>query len=441
MLRLTTLYKSILESMDVRADEMGFLTVVSGDHSDPIRVSVDGSAKRLVLPMDDYLRKGFPEELVAFHPLSEVSNRGESEVFRKLKLLAQRRLTLVLVEMLENLANLGADKEKHKALSPKLLALLETMPNADQKFVSNVADVIAASFLEGKNNLINIFMRRGGTCMGEKHARVAVVTFPIYEELLREDRKVFGVQLRVKDVAQLKALLEWILPGSDQADTYNAFSDSMDAPYFEALMLAYAKIAAKLNIVQKLAGKHLESGKALHIDLDWVNELKDIDQLRFDIPALEGNKGVQVNSSKTGNAAEALTSRIATAEASPVATVEKNTPAPAPIALTPAAVPAIQTNAVPAVAHGKTMAEILGTSPSQPYVQMPQAVPMMPLQPQPFMGFGAPANPFAAVGQIAAMPAQPNVNAWNQGATAWNSTPTAAPIGFQPYPMMGNDRL
>lgn len=306
-MRLLSLYKSILESLNVQADTLGLLTHRSFDgQTEPVSVTVDGKSRRLVLPSPDMLSSGLSQEVVAFHPLSEVSNRGESEVFKRLKTMVSLRLTMTLMVLLEDLTELAANKSAHASLPPKLHGLLEAMPNADQKLLDSVQAILAAAVQGGKNRLINLYMKRGGTHQGRNWSRLAVVSFPILEELDNPDRKVFGVQLRVKDVPQIKALFDLVLPNSDVAGTYNAASDSMDAPYFEALMLAYAKLGAALNSIIKIAGKHIEDGNELKMDLKWVNELADIAEMRFEIPALDGNKGISLKSSSQEPEVEAV---------------------------------------------------------------------------------------------------------------------------------------
>lgn len=294
-MRLQTIYKDILESLNVYSDETGLLSHRRPDGQvEQISVTVDGHQRRLVLPLDDLLRKGLPDELVAFHPLSELTNRSESEVFRKLKLLVNLRLTTVLAGLLEDLAELAADKDRRKALPPKLLPLLEAMPHADQKLVDNIGHLLNAALAGGKNRLLSIYLSRGGKHKGEKHARVAAVAFPIIAELDDPDRKVYGVQLRAKDIPQIKALFELILPNSDIVGTYNAASDSMDAPNFEVLMLAYIRVASQLNKIVTLGGKYLDDGASLKTNLGWASMLDEIHQLGFEIPALDGNKGIAV---------------------------------------------------------------------------------------------------------------------------------------------------
>lgn len=306
-MRLTSLYKNILGSLNVQADELGLLTHHSFDgQRELLNVEVDGVVKRLTLPTDELLRKGFPAELVAFHPLSEVSNRGESEVFMRLKSLVSLRLTSSLMSVMVELAELAADKAKHAELPPKLHTLLAALPNADKKFISTLEDILGASVAGGRNRLINIYMKRGGTYMGSKRARVAVVSFPILEALDDPERKPFGVAVRQKDIPQLKALFDLILPNSDSIGSYNTYSDSLDAPNFEALMLAYAKVGSSINSVIKLASKYIEDASALKMDLKWVGELADIAELRHEIPPLEGNKGIPLKGMKADTTPDAM---------------------------------------------------------------------------------------------------------------------------------------
>lgn len=292
---LISFYKQVLESLSVKSDSLGLLTHHRIDGQvEPVRVRIKEHTKRLTLPLPELLSSGIPDELVAFHPLSEISNRGESEVFKKLKGLVNLRISTTLMSLMEDLTELAADKEKHSTLQPRLHPLLEAMPTADAKLVENLSAIIGAAVSGGKNRLFSIYINRGGTHKGTKHARVAVVSFPILEELSNPDRKVFGIQLRVKDVTQIRALFELLIPNSDVIGFYNASSDSMDYPYFEALLQAYANVARALNNALKMAGKHVEDNAYLKIDTSWSDELSGLEQYRFEIPALEGNKGASL---------------------------------------------------------------------------------------------------------------------------------------------------
>lgn len=309
---LQATYKGILESLNVYADDTGLLSHRRPDGQvEQISVTVEGHQRRLVLPLEDLLRKGLPDELVAFHPLSELTNRSESEVFRKLKLLVNLRLTTVLAALLEDLIELAADKDRRKALPPKLLPLLQALPHADQKLSDNMHQLLNAAMAGGKNRLLSIYVSRGGKHKGEKHARVAAVAFPIIAELDDPDRKVYGVQLRAKDIPQIKALFDFILPNSDTVGTYNAASDSMDAPNFEVLMLAYVRVASQLNKIVAMAGKYLDDAASLKTDLSWASSLDDLHQLSFEIPPLDGNKGISVGNGNSEQETEPPKSGLA----------------------------------------------------------------------------------------------------------------------------------
>lgn len=287
---ILTLYKSILTSLNANVNEEGLVSYVYDGQAFPIMI--DGN--RLALPTPELLRAGNWKEnnLIAFHPLSENLVRGESPVLKKLKGIINLRLSTIIAELLQQLTALAADRNKHSSLPPKAQELLSHMPEADEKTMLAVKHILEASEQEGPNRLIGIYLKRGATFRGNKVSKLAVVSFPILEELESKDHTVFGVKLRKKDQLAIESLIKnYILPGADDLETYSAGSNSHEAPYFDCLLKAYANVAEKLNGIIWLHRKHLENDEELRTDLDWQGPASDLSVYRDMIPTLSGNEG------------------------------------------------------------------------------------------------------------------------------------------------------
>ncbi len=288
-MQITDLYKAILASMNVIADENGLLSLKYMDSTH--RVLVNG--KRLTLPTDELLRIGDWSNLQPFHPLSEnLLREGESPVGKKLKTLINLRLGTIVTDLMSQFIQLGFDTKSHAKLSPKAQELLSHIQEVDEKTVAAVDKILEAVSEEGPSKIINIYLKRGGKYRGEKVARLAVVSFPIItDEFERNDGVIYGVKLRKKDYAAVLGLLKYILPDCDDLEAYNAPSNSLEAPYFDALIHAYINVARRLNEVVKIHKKQLENAEELTIDLSWADAVENLAAYRGLIPTLAGNEG------------------------------------------------------------------------------------------------------------------------------------------------------
>jgi hypothetical protein len=284
------LYKAITNSLGLIADENGLLSFPGKDGPTP--ALVDGV--RLALPTPERLRSGAWSDLVAFHPLSEHTLRGESAVLKKVRTGVIFRLSAVLIELLQQLTVLGADSTRHSKLSPTAAKLLAEIKDVDAKTVSDLKTIIEKNFESGggAQKFLSIYMKRGATLNGQKYARAAVVSFPFLDALKETtDRVVYGVQLRKKDVQALINLFLYILPDADDLEAYSVGSRSTDAPYFDALMGTFHKVGHRLNEVIRIHKKQLENEMLLTTELDWYPALKDLSVYRDVIPPLAGNMG------------------------------------------------------------------------------------------------------------------------------------------------------
>lgn len=288
---LLDFYTKLLDSLNIDVDSNAMMSMNLGGTGFPVTLNKMGN-KRLVLPTRDVLRAAEWDSLIAFHPLAENVYRGESPVLKKLKALVNFRLSFVVSVLMTELTSIASNKDYHEKLTPTQSKLLDYLPKANAKTSDGYTKVINAVSSAGTNRLINIYLKHGGKYKGEDHPRVAVTSFPIHDETENTDKTIFGVKLASqKDFNGFFKLVDYVLPDSDKSETYSYGSRSMDAPYFDALMNAYLKVARQLNKVTWLFRKHLEDYELIHIDTSWGEQLKDLSFYRGLIPGLEGNDG------------------------------------------------------------------------------------------------------------------------------------------------------
>ncbi|MNP98184.1 hypothetical protein D3C85_107970 [compost metagenome] len=281
------LYQSILKSVNFVVGDDHLVSYVIGSNKVPVQVS----AKRLVLPVHDVLANPDWANTIAFHPLSEAIIRGESPVFRKLKIACLSRLTTVATCLVTELMGIAVDHDYHKKLSPTQNEFLDLIPNVKEETLTKLEKLLDVVSIDGDHRFVNMYIKRGGEYKGKKFQRVCVVDFPLIQELKSEGTYACGVNLNsLKNKKAITALFNYVLPDAE-GETYSFGSNSLAAPNLHALLTSYAKIAGKLNKVTNLFKKHLDNPADLHIELGFEKHIADLAQYRDLIPSLSGNEG------------------------------------------------------------------------------------------------------------------------------------------------------
>ena len=286
-MELVQLYKDILKSVFVEADESGALSLTFGKGG-PLTIG----DKRMVIPERDVLINSDFTNLIAFHPLSEDVMKGESAVIQKLRKLILFRLTTSLQLLSTELLSLAGDPENHPRLSPSLQKrLLKPLSKADASSIAQLSSLYKKLTLNGQQRLLSIYLRRGGKICGNGYARAAIIGFPMLTELDNDGRKVYGETIKVENVKVLKALFNIIVPGYETTETYSFGSNSKVSPFLHALLGGYIKLGEQINTVADEFKDLLTSYDAIKIDLDWAPHVSDISVYNNKLEPMEGNMG------------------------------------------------------------------------------------------------------------------------------------------------------
>lgn len=298
-------YKNVLNSLSVVPTEDGLLSVrfINVFTTTDIPCTLGEHKHRLALPTDENLRKGFGSitSTVGFHPISEVLLHGESDVIKYLKKMVLFRLNAVTLTLTNVLASIAADAESHAGLNAKQSEFLTLLPSVKQDFIEST-DSLVKKATQGKCSPLNIYLKRDDTVAGSSYTRVARVNSPLLKEVSKDDNSIAGVMFKSKKSKEnFLALFKYILPKIDEVDTYTGYTDAKVAPYFVALMKAYANVANRLNQLVTLFSTQLPNPDELLIDLSWMQSLGEIDSWRDVIPPLAGNEG-NVEKTATGSA-------------------------------------------------------------------------------------------------------------------------------------------
>ncbi|AEH03491.1 hypothetical protein AVT69_gp065 [Pseudomonas phage PhiPA3] len=279
-------YKEVLTSLSCVFDDDGLISVEAPTGSaKPVKVE----GRRLVLPTKEWLRKGFGEDYQPFHPLCEsLSRRGTSPVMQFIQRSVKANLSHIVVFMATNLLRIAVDQSTHKDLPPDTTDFLKKLADADKSCLTAFEKLIGSAVK--KNRLMTVYLKNGGTFDGKKVDRMAIVRFPILEDLASESKEVLGIALTKKQRKVITALLRLVVPFGDNPEEYAYGTRSRVAPYFESILHAYHKIATVLNqlIHHYAVPLHMPIKP---IELYDLKMLESFGKIYNEIPVLAGNEG------------------------------------------------------------------------------------------------------------------------------------------------------
>lgn len=290
-MELNKLYESILRFAGMQVDNDGLVYLQAGEERRPALMG----GNRLVLPLDSVLRAPPSTDRVIFHPLSENTLLGESEIISHLVKALNIKLNMTFGIVGQHLLSLCASPDQHKLLNPDQAELLIQIKDVDETTVTSFVNMlINAVSVDNENIYSNIYLRRGGVINGKKYARAGFTKFKMYEELQKDPTDLYGSKLRVKDRAAFKALHEFIYPGLNEKHAYDAGSQSQIAPFLDALMKTAVTMASRLNDLIFQYGDFIDNSEELIFDAAWVSVFEDLDVMRSEIrriPSQIGNEG------------------------------------------------------------------------------------------------------------------------------------------------------
>lgn len=323
-------YNEILPSFSCVPDEEGMIDFLSATG---VKKPATIGGATLVLPTQARLRKGFPEELFPFSPLSEsMSRQGTSPVIQYLQRAAKANISHVVVVMAQSLLEIAVDKTTHKDLPPDCLDFLVKLADVDkEKNIKEVFEKVIAAAVK-KNRLTTVYLKNGGTFDGVKVNRSCIIRIPLLEDLKQEGKDVLGVTVTKKQRKILTALFKLIVPFGDNPEEYSHGTTSRHAPYFQCLLVAYAKMIKVLNqcVNSYAAPLQLPIKPIPTYDPAIVDTFEKL-RAESDIPPMRGNEGgthdTDVEASQTVSNEAAI--KANNVQKPVVAQNTRNAPAPA----------------------------------------------------------------------------------------------------------------
>lgn len=291
-------YKDILSTANLTVDKDNMISATMKGTSLPFMVD----SKRLVLPTKEHLLDSGTKDKIMFHPLSESVMRGESKVMERFRGAINTKLNFVLGSLMEELMILLTSHGEHAKLTPDQSSLLYKVKEPDVKTLDVLRNLLKTIGLSDINKcIVHIYLKKGGIVNGKTFNRAAIVSFPLYTELLKKEKQIFGIALRNKDRDAIISLLEYIIPGIDTEGSFNRGSVCDIAPFLDALMKSLMGVAGRINdVVNNFTGFIQEPESYLYSD-GWVETFDNLSQMLPEIRAIPmqaGNEGSVINKNK-----------------------------------------------------------------------------------------------------------------------------------------------
>lgn len=289
MSKLIDFYKQILRLGGLVTDQDGLVSAMIEDSTVPFTVK----GKRLALPTKENMGK--TTDLVMFHPLSENFLRGESDVMQRYRSAINTRLNYVIGCMMEEMLTLITSTGEHQKLTPEQSEVLSVAHEADEGTLTRFAQLLKAMGLGDKEkSFVNIYLKKTANIKGKVYKRGAIVTFPFYKELIKKEKSVYGVTLRIKDREAIQKLMEFVIPGIADDDAYNQGSSGDVSPFLESLLKGLIGVASNINSIATAYKEFLALYDNYIYNADWVDTMDNIHLLETEIrliPMQAGNEG------------------------------------------------------------------------------------------------------------------------------------------------------
>ena len=292
MSKLLELYEGLLNLSGLIADKDGYISVIN-DKDNPLPLIIKN--KRVVLPTEFHLKNSNPDEKLLFSPIPESVFKGPSDVLERYKDCINIRLNIVTGTLFSYLLAISKNNEIHSKLDPEHLDLLIALKDIDDTAIKNFTSLMLSGVENRiKKFFVNIYLNRGGVVKEKKWARVGIVTFPLYEELKKDENIVYGIKLRNKDKLLYKKLYEYVFPFINEKFYYSEGSQSEIAPWLDSLVKTTLSIYTNITDNINKFRLFIDEPDSMLYDESFVSLFMDLNKLKSDfitIPIQLGNEG------------------------------------------------------------------------------------------------------------------------------------------------------
>ena len=293
--------ETIIDFYDSMLTSLGFEITTNGSIKSVIlddKVQLIAGGDPVVMPTFRNLRT--PQNKVFFHPLREDMSGGESKTLEAFRKASAVRLNMIYTSIAIDLINVAASPTLQKTLTSEQSDLITGLGEVDEKSVKKVVQICAAMAKKDPfKSFISMYSRRGASIDGKSYKRACIVTFPLYEEILKDEDKVFGINTTTKQRDIFLKLLRFMFPGIDEVDMYSSGSNSKIAPFFDSLISSLIKLYGASNDLLDRYGSRIEWADRYKCDFSsWYPQMENLEGMMKDILSIP-SQGGQIQEQET----------------------------------------------------------------------------------------------------------------------------------------------
>lgn len=276
---LVEFYTSILPLASLSSGDGGKVQFAFGDVSQEFLVG--GSP--LLLPTPAVIDRN-NQGSVIFHPLAEITQKGESDVHAAFRKAVNITLNSTLRTIILTLISAAKGKVKELEQIPHIhLGLLGLLKDADDKMYDNISRMFKKiPFEDVTRSLVNIYIKPQATIDGTNYRRGSIVTFPLYDDLVNKPEVLFGTHMRkTMDPQALRGLLEYIFPDIKTEGMYSSGSMSDYYPTLDAFLRSVYKVWVRVNSIIDVVSTVDPELKTNAVSLEWKKLLDTSEKLIY----------------------------------------------------------------------------------------------------------------------------------------------------------------
>lgn len=302
MKKLTTFYKSMLESLNCDINKKGMISLkTSGDESYPVKIE----GKQVYLPITKVL-EGDVVDKAFFHPACESYVSKETEVFRDvIKPLMIFEIITHLQKGFFGLYESSKNKSTRTKLKNNIISMLEPFDGLTGSEMKSAQDLFGLMSPTKEKSVdkrpVYFNITKGGkTDDGNQIYYKTKCVFPYYLELARvlhrnetakpnDKLEVYGNEYSKKVISIVVHAFEICLPGVLNPSRYDSESLTIHAGRLISISGSFIKIAEDLNHVQNLFRKTFDKLGYYPINISWNEGIDEMDEMYNQIPPLAYN--------------------------------------------------------------------------------------------------------------------------------------------------------
>jgi hypothetical protein len=184
--------------------------------------------------------------------------------------LLSNRLNVVYATICHSLLMVSIAEINRSQLSKGQLAFIDLMKGADPRTLDAFGRVLRSMTADEPDRIfVKLGFKREAPVNNTPYSRVTRTTFPLYESLRREDNAFGDLKLRKKDRELFIKLLDFILPGSEALDAYDAGSNNTLAPQLDSLMRCAEGMALQFNHTLDAFFSGQQQLKDVYMPISW----------------------------------------------------------------------------------------------------------------------------------------------------------------------------